>query len=86
MEERRVLLVEDDPLVASTLNFLLTRAGAITTLASSHAEAMASLHEPTTPPELLICDFDLDDALTGPMSSGTCASAWPHDPGDPDLG
>ena len=63
---RRLLLVEDDPLVRTALVGVVADWGAIPLAAGNAEEALALVTASTTPPDLAIVDRDLGGAMSGP--------------------
>jgi len=65
LENRAVLLVEDDPLVRTALTDLLRSWGAQLTTTASFDEAMDQLSDPSNKFELVVCDYHLGDGDNG---------------------
>jgi CheY-like chemotaxis protein len=53
----RILIVDDDPLVAETLMLIFKRHGFDATAANNADEALREVR--TTPPDLVLCDIDM---------------------------
>ena len=60
-----LLLLDDDPLVRSTLGEALREAGFGVTEAASEAEALAALRDEVVKPRVLITDLDLRTGRNG---------------------
>ncbi len=63
INNNRILILEDDQIVAVDLQELLIAAGYETIIAHSHADAI--IKAKTFKPNLAICDINLGDGLTG---------------------
>ena len=64
-EPRRVLVVEDDPLVASAAKTLLERWGIEALMVSVGTEALSLVREMDEAPDVVIADYRLPEDLTG---------------------
>jgi len=61
IEQRRLLIVEDDPVFAASLRYLLSHAGFQTECATSGVSGLALLETTSTPFDLVLLDIDLPD-------------------------
>jgi diguanylate cyclase (GGDEF)-like protein/PAS domain S-box-containing protein len=61
VDERRLLIVEDDPVFASSMRYLLNHAGFQTEIATDGMSGLALLETTSAPFDLVLLDIDLPD-------------------------
>ncbi|RYX93987.1 MAG: hybrid sensor histidine kinase/response regulator [Comamonadaceae bacterium] len=62
---RMVVVVDDEPAILHAVSFILQTAGCDVVMAQSGAQALQTLAGSTRVPDLIVCDFELNDGRNG---------------------
>lgn len=78
LQGRRVLLVEDDPMVVNAMRVVLEAWGAQIRTAAHAGECEQLLAQETFTPDCIICDFRLPGSMNGVQLLDTLCARFPH--------